>query len=94
MANEIEKSLKGASAKIVDYINNAATLTVETRYLDLEEGIAEFAQAKPVMQTTIRLVFHGGNPSLALSIDLAAKYSGSWAIHRSANYGRTYAQLH
>lgn len=57
MANDIENSIKQAAEKIVQYVNDAATLTVETKYVPVgtDGGPASFDQAKPAARTIIKI---------------------------------------
>jgi hypothetical protein len=55
MANELNNALKTAAEKIVKYVDNIATMTVETRYVDLSGDSVDFAAAKPCARTEIRL---------------------------------------
>lgn len=57
MPNEIENTLKQTAQKISDYIADAASLTVETKFVTVsaEGGPAEFASAKPAARTIIKL---------------------------------------
>jgi len=56
MANELQASLKSAAEKVAQYINDAATMTVETRYVEIgADGSANFDQAKPAARSVIKL---------------------------------------
>jgi len=56
MANEINNALKSAAEKIAKYVSDVATMTVETRYVDVDSGMnITFDQAKPAARTEIRL---------------------------------------
>jgi hypothetical protein len=57
MANEINNALKSAAEKIAKYVDNVATMTVETRYVDVDDDkkTIAFDQAKPAARTEIRL---------------------------------------
>jgi hypothetical protein len=60
MANELETAIKTAAVKIAKYVDDAATLTVETRYVEIggnEPGARapDFASARPVARTIIKL---------------------------------------
>ena len=56
MPNEIETALRSTATKIAQYVEDVATLTVETKYLDLSDGgEANFEAAKPGLRTIIRL---------------------------------------
>jgi hypothetical protein len=55
MASELETSLRNATAKVAEYVENIATLTVETKYVQIgDDGMADFAAARPVARTEIR----------------------------------------
>lgn len=55
MANEMSNALKTAAEKIVSYVNNVSTMTVETRFVELNSGAADFSTAQPAACTVIRL---------------------------------------
>jgi hypothetical protein len=56
MANELATTVKLIAEKAVAYVGDAATLTVETSYVQVGPGgTADFAQARPVASTVIRL---------------------------------------
>lgn len=56
MANEFENAIKTAATKIARYVEDAATMQVETRCVDTSSnGATDFAQARPVARTIIRL---------------------------------------
>jgi precorrin-4 methylase len=57
MANELETSLKNAAARVAQYIEDVASMTVETRYIQVETeaGVADFSQARPAARTEIKL---------------------------------------
>ncbi|NJN68259.1 MAG: hypothetical protein HC884_16875 [Chloroflexaceae bacterium] len=59
MANELETSLRNAAARVAQYVDDVATLTVETRYIQVvpgtEVGSPDFAGAKPAARTEIKL---------------------------------------
>ncbi|HEY6246948.1 MAG TPA: hypothetical protein VIX17_23550 [Pyrinomonadaceae bacterium] len=54
MPSEIEQTIKNVAEKIGKYIQDAATLTVQTDYLNTE-GAADFAQSKAAALTVIKL---------------------------------------
>ncbi len=54
MANELNNALKSAAEKIVKYVEDISTMTVETRYVDVSSDV-DFTTAKPVARTEIRL---------------------------------------
>jgi hypothetical protein len=56
MANELENSIKNALAKVAKYIEDAATMTVQTQYTRIDQGEnVNFDQAKPAALTIIKL---------------------------------------
>lgn len=56
MANELQNSLKSIAEKVAQYINDAATLTVETRTIEASaDGSSNFDQAKAVARSIIKL---------------------------------------
>ncbi len=56
MAAELENSIKNAAAKVAEYVADVATMTVETKYVEVgPDGHANFDQAKPAARTIIRL---------------------------------------
>ena len=56
MATELQNSLKKAAEKVADYVDNVATLTVETQYVHIGLGAdVNFGQAKPVARTVIKI---------------------------------------
>src|SRR5919109_986296 len=56
MANELETAVKSAAAQIARYVEDAATMMVGTRFVDIGAGGAtDFSQARPVARTIIRL---------------------------------------
>ena len=56
MASELEKTIKNTINKVAQYVENAATMTVETHYVLVgKEGDTSFEAAKPALRTIIRL---------------------------------------
>lgn len=55
MANELNNAIKASAEKIAKYVSDIATLSVETRYLDVGQQGVTFTQAQPVARTEIRL---------------------------------------
>jgi hypothetical protein len=56
MANELSTAVKSAAANIARYIADAATLTVETRFVEAgAQGFGDFDKALPAARTVIRL---------------------------------------
>jgi hypothetical protein len=56
MANELENAIKSTASRIAKYVEDAATMTVETRFVDVgADGATDFAQARPVARTIVRL---------------------------------------
>ncbi len=56
MANELENALKNIAAQVTDYVKDAAMLTVETKYVQVDAGGAiNFDQAQAAARTIIKL---------------------------------------
>lgn len=55
MANEISSSLKSAAETVAQYVQNIATLTVETRSVDVGAPNVSFTTAAAVARTEIKL---------------------------------------
>jgi hypothetical protein len=56
MANDLENSIRSAAEKVAAYVDNIATMTVETKYVKVDDkGDIDFSQAKPVARTVIRI---------------------------------------
>jgi hypothetical protein len=56
MPNEFETALKNTAASVAKYVQDVATLQVETRYVDVGgESTPAFDQARPVSRSIIRL---------------------------------------
>ena len=56
MANEIENVLKNAATRVAKYVNDAATMQVETKYVLVDkDGSVSFDEAKPIAQTIVKL---------------------------------------
>ena len=56
MPTELETAVKAAAVKIAKYVEDAATLTVETRYVEIGGAEAQdFAAARAVARTIVRL---------------------------------------
>ena len=56
MANEFETALKNTAASIAKYVQDAATLQVESRFVDVGvDGTPAFDEARPVARTIVRL---------------------------------------
>jgi hypothetical protein len=55
MANELNNALKSAADKIAKYVDEVSTMTVETRFVDIDAGTVDFDQARPVARTVVRL---------------------------------------
>jgi hypothetical protein len=56
MANELEKTLRSTAAKIAQYVEDAATINVDTSYILVgPDGQGSFDQAKPGIRSVIRL---------------------------------------
>ena len=56
MANDLENSIRSAAEKIAAYVDNIATMTVETKYVKIDaKGDTDFTQAKPIARTVLRI---------------------------------------
>jgi hypothetical protein len=56
MANGLESSIREIASKVVKYVEDVSEMKVETQYVQIGAGGAvDFAQAKPVARTTIKL---------------------------------------
>lgn len=56
MANDLENSIRSAAEKVAAYVDNIATMTVETKYVNVDtKGDIDFSQAKPIARTIVRL---------------------------------------
>jgi hypothetical protein len=56
MANELNSAIKSAASSIAKYIGDAATLTVETKFVEAGgQGFNDFSSAMPVARTVIRM---------------------------------------
>lgn len=56
MASNLENSIRSAAEKVAKYVSDVASMTVETKYVQIgDEGDVDFTQAKPVARTVIRL---------------------------------------
>lgn len=57
MATELENSIRSMAASVAKYVEDAATMTVETQYvhISLEANVDNFEQAKPIARTIVRL---------------------------------------
>jgi hypothetical protein len=56
MPSELENAMKSAAASAAKYVQDASELLVETRYVEISAAAAiDFAQAKPVARTIVRL---------------------------------------
>jgi hypothetical protein len=56
MATELETSIRDAAEKVVGYIGDIATLTVETKFVKVgEKGDVDFTQAKPIARTMVKI---------------------------------------
>ena len=86
MADEIQDTLKEVAKRIGEFVNDAATMSVETWYVEVggegipvdEEHIAHFKQvATPVAQTDIR--FDGDSTAV---IPMRRGASGELEVHQ------------
>jgi hypothetical protein len=56
MANELDAAIKSAATNVAKYIGDAATLTVETKFVEVgQQGFGDFASAAPAARTIIRM---------------------------------------
>lgn len=56
MASEFDIALRNAAATVSRYIQDAATMQVETHFVDTSEGgTPDFDSARPVARTIVRL---------------------------------------
>jgi hypothetical protein len=56
MPNEYEVALRNAAASVAKYVQDAATMLVETKYVEVgDNGVQNFDSAKPVARTIIKL---------------------------------------
>ena len=56
MATNLDDSIRNAAAKIAEYIDDAATMTVETKYVRVAtDGEALFDEAKPAARSIVKL---------------------------------------
>jgi hypothetical protein len=56
MASELETALKNAAAVVGQYVKDVATMTVETKYVEVgPDGAVDFSQARPVARTIIKI---------------------------------------
>ena len=55
MPGELENSIKRMAETLAKYVQDAATLTVETRYIELGSSGVDFDQAKPGARTILKL---------------------------------------
>ena len=55
MANDLNNALKATAEKISHYVDDIATMTVETRCVDLNNTAAAFDKSQAVARTEIRL---------------------------------------
>ena len=56
MPNEFEVALRNAASSVAKYVQDAATMLVETKYVEIgDKGDVVFDDAKPVARTVIKL---------------------------------------
>ena len=78
MAGELESALRTAAMKIVEYVEDAATMTVITQFVSVgEAGSVDFNTAKPVAKTIVRL---DGDSEVILPMREAETGSGRMEI--------------
>jgi len=85
MADEIQETLKDVARRIGEFVDKAATMTVETWYVEVggegiqvdETGTANFGIAKPAAQTVVR--FDGDSVGI---IPMRKAESGDLEVHK------------
>jgi hypothetical protein len=56
MPNEYELALKNAAASVAKYVQDAATMLVETKYVEVDsKGSGNFEEARSIARTEIKL---------------------------------------
>lgn len=56
MASELETALKNAATVVGQYVKDVATMTVETKYVEVgPDGSVDFDKARPVARTIVKL---------------------------------------
>ena len=56
MANNIESSILSAVERITAYVGNIATMSVETKYVRIDDQKdVDFSQSKPVARTIVKI---------------------------------------
>ena len=56
MANDFTSSLRNAAASVAKYVDDAATMEVVTKYVEIgDDSASDFEAAKPVARTIIKL---------------------------------------
>ena len=56
MPNEYELALKSAAASVAKYVQDAATMVVETKYIEIDsKGLVNFEDARSIARTEIKL---------------------------------------
>jgi hypothetical protein len=74
MAGEMENALRSVAEKISSYVEDAATMTVVTQYVQVSEtGDVTFESAKPIARTIVRL---DGDSEAILPVRMAESGSG------------------
>lgn len=85
MADEIQETLKDVARRIGEFVDKAATMTVETWYVEVggegikvdETGAANFGDAKPAAQTIVR--FDGDSVGI---IPMRKAEGGDLEVHK------------
>jgi hypothetical protein len=86
MADEIQETLKDVAKRIGEFVDNAATMSVETWYVEVagegiavdDTGVANFkGQAKPAAQTIVR--FDGDSSGV---IPVRKALNGELEVHK------------
>lgn len=56
MPSELETALKNAATVVGQYVKDIATMSVETKYVEVgPDGSIDFSQARPVARTVVKL---------------------------------------
>jgi hypothetical protein len=56
MVSELETALKNAATSVAQYVKDVATMTVETKFVEVgPDNVIDFGQAHPVARTIIKL---------------------------------------
>lgn len=65
MAYDLETAVKNAATTIARYVDDVATLTVVTKYVEIgDEDTTGFDAANPVARTTIKMLIDGDSETI------------------------------